>query len=129
MNQNQVMKRYYKEFAIAMGTYVITVIASVNILTRFEFPQAARIVIALTPVVPTVFVIIAIMRSLRESDELQQKIQLNAIAFSCIVTGLVTFSYGFLEGIGFPQFPTILVFPMMTMIWGLSVGYFSRRYQ
>ena len=129
MNQNQVMKRYYKEFAIAMGTYVITVIASVNILTRFEFPQAARTIIALTPVVPTVFVIIAIMRSLRDSDELQQKIQLNAIAFSCIATGLVTFSYGFLEGIGFPQFPTILVFPMMTTIWGLSVGYFSRRYQ
>ena len=129
MNQDQVIKRYYKEFGIAMGIYIITVIASVNILTRFDPPQILRITIALTPVVPTAFVFLAIMRAVRGSDELQQKIQLNAIMFSATLTGLITFSYGFLEGIGFPKMPTILILPMMFVLWGLGLGYFTRRYQ
>src|SRR5687768_4998490 len=107
MKQSEIFKRYYKEFGIAMTVYVITVIASVTVLTKFEFPQAIRAVIALTPVVPTIFVIIAIMRALRDSDELQQKVQFNAIVFSAVTTGMITFGYGFLEGIGFPKFPTI----------------------
>ena len=129
MNQDRVIKRYYKEFGIAMGIYIITVIASVNILTRFDPPQFARIIIALTPVVPTVFVFIAIMRAVHGSDELQQKIQFNAVMFSATLTGLITFSYGFLEGIGFPKMPTILVLPLMFVLWGLGLGYFTRRYQ
>lgn len=129
MNQDRVIKRYYKEFSIAMGIYIITVIASVNILTRFDPPQFARIIIVLTPVVPTVFVFIAIMRAVLGSDELQQKIQFNAIMFSATLTGLITFSYGFLEGIGFPKMPTILVLPLMFVLWGLGLGYFTRRYQ
>ena len=35
MNQNEVMKRYFKEFGIAMGFYVVTVIASTTILNNF----------------------------------------------------------------------------------------------
>jgi hypothetical protein len=129
MKQSEVFKRYYKEFGIAMSVYVITVIASVTVLTKFEFPQAIRAVIALTPVIPTIFVIIAIMRALRDSDELQQKVQFNAIVFSAVTTGMITFGYGFLEGIGFPQFPTIWILPMMFGLWGLGLGYFWKKYQ
>jgi hypothetical protein len=129
MKQDQVFKRYYKEFGIAMTVYVITVIASVSVLTRYEFPQTIKAVIAVTPVIPTIFVIIAIMRGLRDSDELQQKVQFNAIMFSAITTGMITFGYGFLEGIGFPKFPTIWILPMMFGLWGLSLGYFWKKYQ
>lgn len=129
MKQNDVFKRYYREFGIAMCVYVITVIASVTIMTKFEFPQAIKAVIALTPVIPTIFVIIAIMRGLSDSDELQQKVQFNAIMFSAITTGMITFGYGFLEGIGFPKFPTIWILPMMFSFWGISLGYFWKKYQ
>jgi hypothetical protein len=64
-----------------------------------------------------------------DSDELQQRVQLLATSFSAAVTGLVTFSYGFLENVGFPKFPTFLIFPMLIAIWGISLGYFSRKYQ
>jgi hypothetical protein len=129
MKQDQVFKRYYKEFGVSMSIYVITVIASVSILTKFEFPQAIKAVIALTPIIPTILVIIAIMRGLRDSDELQQKVQFNAIMFSAITTGMITFGYGFLEGIGFPKFPTIWILPMMFGLWGISLGYFWKKYQ
>jgi hypothetical protein len=129
MKQAEVFKRYYKEFGIAMIVYVITVIASVTILTKFEFPQVIKAVIALTPVIPTIFVIVAIMRALRDSDELQQKVQFNAIIFSAVTTGMITFGYGFLEGIDFPKFPTIWILPMMFGLWGLGLGYFWKKYQ
>ncbi|HCR72717.1 MAG TPA: hypothetical protein DIW23_14835 [Anaerolineae bacterium] len=129
MNQNEVMKRYFKEFGIAMGTYVVAVIVSTTILNNFEFPKFAQIVITLIPVVPTIFVVVAILRALRESDELQQRIQLQAVTFSAITTGLITFSYGFLENVGFPPFPSIWILPIMFMLWGISLGYFWKKYQ
>lgn len=129
MNQNEVMKRYFKEFGISMGFYVVAVIASTTILNNFEFPQIAQIIITLIPIIPTIFVVISIMRALRESDELQQRIQLQAVTFSAITTGLITFSYGFLENVGFPPFPSIWILPIMFMLWGISLGYFWRKYQ
>ncbi|NJN79697.1 MAG: hypothetical protein HC797_04040 [Anaerolineales bacterium] len=129
MNQGQVMKRYYKEFFLSITAYVVILIGSISILKRFEFSQTLQTVIAVTPVIPIVFVIIAIMRVLRDSDELQQKVQYNAIMFSAVFTGLITFSYGLLENVGFPPFPTILVLPMMFMLWGFSLGYFWKKYQ
>ncbi len=129
MNQKQIMKRYFKEFGIAMAAYIFVLIASVTVLNNIELPQAAKIVVVLLPVIPIIFVVIAIMRVLRDSDELVQRVQSNAVMFSAVATGLITFSYGFLEGIGFPEFPTVLVLPMMFALWGLGFGYFNRRYQ
>jgi hypothetical protein len=129
MNQNEVMKRYFKEFGISMGFYVIAVIVSTTILNTFEFPQIAQIIITLIPVIPTIFVVISIMRALNDSDELQKRIQLQAVTFSAITNGLITFSYGFLENIGFPSFPTIWVLPIMFFLWGVSLGYFWKKYQ
>lgn len=128
MNQKDVMKRYYKEFFLAIGAYTIVLFTSISLINSFEFSKTIQIVLALTPVLPIVFVIIAIMRALRDSDELQQKVQYNAIMFSAVGTGLITFSYGLLENVGFPPFPTIWVLPLMFMFWGLSLGYFWKKY-
>lgn len=129
MNQNEVQKRYYKEFFISIAAYVIILISSVFTLKQFELPQVWQVVIALLPVIPIAFVIISITRALRDSDELQQKVQYSAIMFSAVSTGLITFSYGLLENVGFPPFPTIWVLPIMFMLWGFSLGYFWKKYQ
>ncbi len=128
MNQ-EVQKRYFKEFGVSMGLYIVLLIGSVTVLTNFELPKAAQIAITLIPVIPTIFVVIAVMRALRDSDELQQKIQLQAVTFSAIVTGLITFTYGFLENIGFPHLPSLFIFPLMLALWGIGAGIFARNYQ
>ena len=129
MKHNQVIKRYTKEFTSAMVAYIVTLIVSIAILQRYEFPKFWQVILALIPAVPVFFVVIAMLRALKDSDELQQRVQLLATSFAAALTGLITFTYGFLENVGFPKFPTFLVFPMMIMLWGLSLGYFSRRYQ
>ncbi|HQX16639.1 MAG TPA: hypothetical protein PLA27_09470 [Anaerolineales bacterium] len=125
----EVQKRYFKEFGASMGSYVVLLIASISVLTNFELPKSAQVIVTLIPVIPTVFVVIAVMRALRDSDELQQKIQLQAVTFSAIVTGLITFSYGFLENVGFPRFPTLFVFPLMILLWGIGAGIFAGKYK
>jgi low affinity Fe/Cu permease len=129
MNQKNLMRRYSKELLWSMVAYTIILIASLTVLKNYEFSKFWQIVISLSPAIPVAFVILAIMRLLIDSDELQQRVQLLATSFSAAVTGLVTFSYGFLENVGFPKFPTFLIFPMLIAIWGISLGYFSRKYQ
>jgi len=129
MNQKQLMQRYYKELIGASIVYAVVLIASVTVLKQYDLSKFWQIVISISPSIPVAFVIIAIMRLLIKSDELQQRIQLFATAFSAAVTGFVTFSYGFLENVGLPKFPTFLVFPMLILIWGISLRFFEKRYQ
>lgn len=129
MSQKQAMQRYVKEFLIAMTMYVLILIASVTLLNSVELARVWQIVVSVAPALPVVFVIIAILRLLRDSDELQQRVHLLATTFSAVLTGFITFSYGFLENIGFPKLPTFAIFPMLFLLWGLGLGYFTRKYQ
>ena len=129
MNPKQAMRRYLKEFFFAMSTYAVTLIVSLTLLKNLEFRRGWQIVISLAPALPIIFVILAILRALRDEDELIQRIQLQAVVFSAITTGLITFTYGFLENVGFPHLPTIWILPMMFALWGLGLGYFNQRYQ
>jgi hypothetical protein len=129
MKQKTIMRRYMKELFSAMAVYTIILITSLAVLKNYEFTKFWQIIISLSPAIPVAFVILAIMRLLKDSDEMQQRVQLLATSFSAALTGLITFSYGFLENIGFPKFPTFFIFPMLIAIWGISLGYFSRKYQ
>lgn len=129
MKQDEVAKRYMKELLSSMVAYAVILIISVRVIKTIELSETLKFIIALLPTIPIVFVILAIMRALRESDELQQRVQFNAIMFSAVTTGLLTFSYGLLENVGFPPFPTIWTLPIMFMLWGLSLAYFWKKYQ
>lgn len=129
MNPKQTMRRYLKELIWAMVAYIIVLTISLTTLKTYAFPKLWQVLISVSPAIPVMFIIFAIMRLLMNSDELQQRVQLLATAFSAALTGLITFSYGFLENIGFPKFPTFFVFPLLIAIWGISLGYFSKRYQ
>jgi hypothetical protein len=129
MNQKQIMRRYIRELLVSMSIYIVILIASISVLERIELPKVWQVIVTLLPAIPVAFVILVIMRLLIGSDELQQRIQLYATAFSAALTGFITFSYGFLENVGFPKFSTFLVFPMLIAFWGISLGYFTRKYQ
>ncbi len=124
---NQASKRYAREFIIAMLAYAVVIIASQLALNNLG-DSPWRFLLALLPVIPVLFLVSGFVRYLSEIDELQQRIQLQAIGFAAGTTGLLTFAYGFLELVGFPRFSLFFVFPMMVMLWGIGLSYFSRRY-
>ncbi len=125
---NKAGRAYVIEFGSAMLAYSAVLIVSVTLIQRD--PQAPwRYVVALAPIVPAFFALLAFIRFLGRMDELQRRIQLEAIGLSFAATGILTFAYGFLEGVGFPKLSFIWILPLMVMLWGLGLGLASRRYQ
>jgi len=129
MMSKSASKLYVKEFSLAMGAYVIVLLVSLTLINIS--PNAAwwRIPLALAPVVPALFALGAYMRFFSRIDELQRRIQSEALAFGFGSAGILTFSYGFLENIGFPHLSWIFVFPLMIAMWGIGAAIAARRYQ
>lgn len=124
-------KRYLREFIYSIIAYIITLSLSLigfNFFADYTL-NTARIIVALAPVVPIIFMILSFLKYLNSIDELQQRIQLLAIGFAAGATSLLTFSYGFLENVGFPSISLLWVFPTMILLWGLGLVFISRRYQ
>jgi hypothetical protein len=123
-------RTYLAQFIGTMTAYVIVLLASVLILRSFPDPEALwRIPVALLPVVPAIALIMAFVRHLRVMDELQRRIQLEALAIGFGGTAVLTFGYGFLQGVGFPLLNWTFVFPLMIGLWGIGVAIAGRRYQ
>jgi len=121
-------KRYMREFFITMTVYVLTIVGTSMAVEQMG-DSLWRIPLMLIPVIPVVFLLIVFLRYLRAIDELQKQIQLYAIGLAAGATGLITFTYGFLENAGFPHLSPFYIFPMMIILWGISLSYYSRRFQ
>src|SRR5947209_387056 len=121
-------KSYGKEFGAAMVAYVVLLPASILVLQAGPATAWWRIPIALVPVVPAAFMLLAFMRFFARLDELQRRIHLEGLAFGFGATALLTFSYGFLEGVGFPQISWVFIFPLMIALWSLGAAVAGRRY-
>ncbi|EXD35565.1 MULTISPECIES: hypothetical protein [Acinetobacter] len=107
------------ELVLAITFYVVILIISLKALTHIE-NQSLKVLVSLLPVLPVILVIWVIIRQFIRFDELQRKIQLQALAISFLGTAFLTFSYGFLENIGFPKLTMFIVWPMMGTFWSIS---------
>lgn len=83
--------------------------------------QPLRIAIVLIPMLPSIFICGVVIYTIRNLDELQRKLQFEALALSFAGTALITFSYGFLEGVGFPRLSMFAIWPLMAALWCIGV--------
>lgn len=120
-------KSYIRQFALAMITYLVTIFAAVWLIDQVD-NVLLRALIAIVPVLPLLFGVLAYVRYLSKIDELQQRIQLQAVSFAAGATGLLTFTYGLLENAGLPALSLTYVFPLMIALWGLATWAFGRSY-
>ena len=125
---NTASKLYLREFAISMSAYVIVIIGSVSLIKVMPESSVLRVPIAISPVVPICFVLLAFLRYLSRIDELQQRIQLQAIGFAAGAISMLSFAYGLLENVGLPPLSVVYVFPATILLWGLAVSSLSHKY-
>lgn len=120
--------RYFKEFFAALLAYMVALMLSVTLLAHVE-SQILRPILALLPMVPGFAMCWIVLRQLRRVDELQRRIQLEAMGFAFAGTALITFSYGFLEIAGYERLSMFLIWPLMAILWiaGTIIG--NRRYR
>ena len=126
---NLAWKSYLKEFLTAMGAYVVVLIIAITLINNSPINAWWRIPLALAPVIPVIFAMIAYMRFVARIDEMQRRIQFEALAFGFGSAGILTFSYGFLELVGFPHISWVIVWPLMIALWGIGGAIASRRYR
>jgi len=122
-------KQYLKELTATLVVYGVLLIGSIELLTHVDVARPWRDVIALSPMLPAAAMAWVILRELRRMDELQRRIQLEALGFSFAGTAVLTFSYGFLEGLGYPKLSMFTVWPILATLWIVGLVLARRRYQ
>jgi hypothetical protein len=123
-----VIYRTQIEFGLAMLAYLMVLVGSITVLQAN--PTASwRYVVAVLPVVPAALALSIFVRALARLDELQKRIQMMAFGFSLGATALLTFGYGFLEGVGLPHLSWTFVLPLMAILWGVGTTIFTLRYR
>src|SRR4051812_28941432 len=121
-------KRYFLELGAAMALYAALLIGSNLADSALHTTGAARIALALTPMIGAVAACWAEMRAIWRMDELQRRIQLDAIAISFLTTAMVTFAWGFAEEAGAPHISAFAVWPIMAIAWLVGLVIARRRY-
>lgn len=124
-----VSKTYTRAFLTAMIAYAVVLVVSSALLQNSPSDAWWRIPLALTPIIPIFFALRAFLRFFHRIDELQKRIQLEALALSFGVTCVVAFSYGLLQYAGFPTLNWTWVPACMLVFWGIGTTIATLRYQ
>ena len=125
-------RRYLREFVPAMIGYLVLLVVSLLLLKRLE-DEALRAIAALLPVVPIALVLRAIIRFIRDADELQRQIELEAVSIATALVSLVYMAGGFLQLARVIDIPSgaamIWVFPLQCATYGLVKAIVARRFR
>ena len=124
-------RRYLREFLPAMAAYVLLVFVSVWLLKRVDGGWL-RAPVALLPLPPIAFALRAIMRYIRDADELQRRIELETVSLATAFVSLAYLTGGFLQAakvIDVRAADAMLwVFPLTCLAYGVVKVVVSRRY-
>lgn len=126
-------RRYIRALWPIMIGYSLVLSASLWLLRRGVESVPLRALVALLPVVPLVLLMRAAVRYLREIDELQRRIETEAIGVACLLVSLVYFGAGLLQKARVISIAAdaamIWVFPLTMLFYGVAKFFAVRRYR
>lgn len=133
LTQEQLKRRYIRQVFIAMSVYVVVLFICVHYLKlapQNQPPGVLRIVLALAPTLPVVWVMWSLIGFISRTDELQRRVHIEALAIAAGVTAFLSLTYGFLEDFaGLPHIPAWWTFVLIDMVWGASSCVMWCRYK
>jgi len=125
-------RRYLREFTPAMAGYVLGLFVSLWLLKRVEEPML-RALVALLPVAPVMLVVRAVVRYIRDADELQRRIELESVSLATATVSMLYLAGGFLQTAKVIDIPSGMamfwVFPLVCLFYGLVKTVVVRRYR
>ncbi|MBM3927570.1 MAG: hypothetical protein FJ335_03800 [Sphingomonadales bacterium] len=122
-------KQYLIELGSAFALYAGLLVGAAAVERAMEPTGALKLAINLAPMLGAFAAAWAILRGLWRMDEMQRRIQFDAIAISFLGTALITFGWGFAEGAGLPHLRAFAVWPIMATLWGIGSLIAIRRYR
>ncbi len=118
-----------------MFAYVVVILACSWILKHplADADPWLRGAVSLLPVVPIAFFARALVRFIRDNDELQRRIDLESIAIASLIVSMVYFTLGLLAAakviaVG-GEAAMIWVLPALCGTFGIVKCFYSRRYR
>ena len=118
MSQRERNIRYYRELTGALVLYAAVLVTALTFGQQMP-SGAARTMLYVSPMLPFLLAVWAIVRQIRRSDEFIRKTTLEHVAIAAAVTAGWTFTYGFLENAGYPRLSMFTVWPVMGAVWGV----------
>ncbi|HEY4128412.1 MAG TPA: hypothetical protein VGN70_10225 [Gammaproteobacteria bacterium] len=129
MSPAKASRRYQTQMVVAAVTYIALIAGTVDTL-RAKPPMPERVLLALLPALPIAWMVWAVIRYLSRADELQRRVNIEALAIAAGTTAFLSLTYGFLEDLaGFPHVPLWWVFMVIDLVWAGSACILWRRYK
>lgn len=125
-------RRYLRALWPALVVYSLALFASIFLIKRGIESVPLRALVAVLPVVPVGLIMRAALRYLREVDELQRRIETEAIGVASLLVSMLYFAGGLLQKARVIDLDAaaamIWVFPLLCGIYGIAKMILTRRY-
>jgi hypothetical protein len=127
----RVTRRYLRDFSISMGSYVLVMLFWRQLLGMVDATWL-RVLIAVFPALLVCGVMRAFVNYVRDSDEMQRRIELESGAIAALLVSAIYLTLGFLQSAKLIQLHAasgfIMLFPAMCMTYGIVKIFVARRY-
>ena len=117
MREKEAGRLYLIEMFSGLAIYMLLLVAALRYAPGVADP-ALRTAFMVSPMIGFGLALWAIVRQFVRMDEYMHLRQLQAIAIAAAVTAGWTFTYGFLENVGYPKLSMFTVWPVMGAVWG-----------
>lgn len=121
-------RRYAIRLTSAMAAYAVLLIVTVWLLNADVITGPWRYALAGVPMLGVLAVPAAVIGWLRDADELQRRIALEALAIGFAGGSVLTFGYGFMQLVGAPDISWFAVWPVYAACWLIGGVVANRRY-
>lgn len=124
-------RRYLRDVVPVSIAYGAAMVGSALLLERIDAP-ALRALVALVPLVFVALLLRATVRYIREADELQRRIEIEAVSVAAAFVSLVYFGGGLLQMARVIALPAtvamLLVFPLTALAYAVAKLVVAQRY-
>jgi hypothetical protein len=117
MLEREAKRRYLTEMAIVMAVYIATLTIAIRVGKAMD-EGLVKTLVSVLPAIPVFLTVWVIARQFRRADEFVRLRSLESIAIAAGVTAGLTFTYGFLENVGYPRLSMFWVWGVMGFTWG-----------
>jgi len=121
MREREAARRYFIELLGSMLVYGGILVAALH-FGRPMAPGLARILVLTSPMLGFALMLWAVVRQVRRMDEFIRQLFLENIAIAAAVTAGVSFTYGFLEGAGYPRLSMFSVWMLLCACFALTAA-------
>ncbi len=119
MRDQRLARQYRLELLGSVTVYIVLLVSSLYFGKAMQ-PGVARLLVLLSPMLGFGLMLWVLVRQYQRMDEFVRRLLLENCAIAAGITAALTFTYGFLEGAGYPRLSMFTVWGVLGTSWALT---------